>query len=80
MKKLIGLSALAFLAACQSTGPALQRATAMQIGGNTDPNDVQVSNVVRRMNDVSWTADTKNGHYSCTADDNVRRPICTKKN
>ncbi len=71
--------AASILCACASTDENLQRATAMAIGNNTDPDAVAVSDVDRGATSVKWSATTPSGHYSCSADDMVRRPYCVKR-
>jgi hypothetical protein len=63
---------------CASTPENLQRETARVIG-DISPEQVQVSNVKRGVTDVKWEAETPKGSYSCSADDMVRRPYCSKK-
>jgi hypothetical protein len=63
---------------CASTPENLQRETARFLG-DISPEQVQVSNVKRGVTDVKWEADTPKGTYSCSADDMVRRPYCSKK-
>ena len=76
------LSFVAFgilLGGCASSKESLQRETARNIGGNTLPEAVTVSNVNRGAMSVTWDAQTPNGSYSCSADDMVRRTHCVKK-
>jgi hypothetical protein len=80
MKRFAFLTIIACLlsAGCASTPENLQRETARVIG-DISPEQVQVSNVKRGVTDVKWEAATPKGDYSCSADDMVRRPYCTKK-
>jgi hypothetical protein len=79
MKRIVIAAACSLaVAACASNEMALQRAAAEQIGNNTSPSDIQVSDVQRGMMNVSWTATAPDGKYECSADDMVRRPLCTK--
>jgi hypothetical protein len=66
------------LVACASTGDNLQRATAMAIGSNIDPDSVRVSDIDRGATSVHWNATTPQGRYKCSADDMVRRPYCVR--
>jgi hypothetical protein len=65
-------------AGCASTAGDLQRETARYIG-DISPDEVKVSNIQRGVTDVKWVAETPKGVYSCSADDMVRRPYCSKK-
>jgi hypothetical protein len=67
------------LSACASDTESLARATAMSIGRNTAPEQVNVFEVHRGVTSVRWQATTPHGHYSCSADDMVRRPYCVKQ-
>ncbi len=67
------------LAACASTGENLQRETARSIGGNVSPDQVTVSDVDRGVTNVKWKATAPGGKYECSADDMIRRVLCTKK-
>lgn len=79
MKKcLMWLMVCGSLAGCASTAGNLQRETARYLG-DVSPDAVTVSNIDRGATSVSWTADTPKGHFSCSADDMVRRPYCVKK-
>jgi len=64
---------------CASTGDNLQRETARSIGGNVSPEQVTVSDIDRGATSVKWKATAPNGRYDCSADDMVRRVLCTKK-
>lgn len=64
---------------CSSTGDNLQRETARSIGGNVSPEQVTVSDIDRGATSVKWKATAPNGRYDCSADDMVRRVLCTKK-
>ena len=66
------------LTGCASTAENLQRETARFIG-DVSPDQVKVSNIQRGITDVKWEAETPKGVYSCSADDMVRRPYCTKR-
>ncbi len=58
------LSFVAFgilLGGCASSTESLQRETARNIGGNTLPEAVTVSNVNRGAMSVTWDAQTPNG-------------------
>ena len=68
-----------FIYGCASTGDNLQRETARSIGGNVSPEQVTVSNVDRSATSVKWKASAPTGNYDCSADDMVRRVLCTKK-
>ncbi|MGJ7526611.1 hypothetical protein [Variovorax sp. GB1P17] len=63
---------------CASTGDNLQRETARAIGGNVTPEQVTVSNIDRGATSVKWQATAPGGRYACSADDMVRRVLCTK--
>jgi hypothetical protein len=67
------------LVGCASTNENLQRESARAIGGNVAERQVSVSNVERGATSVKWKATTPNGNYECSADDMVRRVLCTKK-
>lgn len=78
--KAIGVSVFAsILCGCASTGGNLQRETARSIGGNISPEQVTVSDVDRGATSVKWKASAPTGKYDCSADDMVRRVLCTKK-
>ena len=82
MKKYAGIlyAALTALSAgCASTNENLLRETARAIGGNVAPEHVTVSDVRRSPTNVSWKATTPSGNYECSADDMVRRALCTRK-
>ena len=83
MKKyiqVIGISIVAsIMNGCASTGENLQRETARAIGGNVSPEQVTVSGVDRGATSVKWKASAPTGSYDCSADDMVRRVLCTKK-
>ncbi len=74
-----GLAAVLFVSGCASTTESLERATAMSIGNNTAPESITVSDVDRGVTTVKWSAVAPSGHYSCSADDMVRRPYCVKQ-
>ena len=76
---IIGSCALLALAGCASGGVNLARATAMSVGGNIAPESVTITDVHRSAMSVRWLATTSKGHYSCSADDMVRRPYCVKQ-
>lgn len=79
MKKcLMWLMVGGIFAGCASTAGNLQRETARYLG-DVSPDAVAVSNIDRGATSVSWTAETPKGHYSCSADDMVRRTYCVKK-
>jgi hypothetical protein len=80
MKRLIFLVVVVCLvsAVCASTAENLQRETARYIG-DMSPEQVKVLNIQRGITDVKWEAETPKGVYSCSADDMVRRPYCSKK-
>ena len=67
------------LSGCASGNVNLARATAMSVGHNVAPEAVAISNVHRGAMSVRWLATTPKGHYSCSADDMVRRPYCVKQ-
>jgi hypothetical protein len=67
------------LSGCASTGDNLQRETARSIGGNVSPDDVTVSDIERGITSVKWKASAPSGKFDCSADDMVRRVLCTKK-
>ena len=75
---LVAVSVLA-ISGCASTGGSLQLATASFIGGNVAPEQVTVTDVKRSAMQIKWQAATPKGHYSCSADDMVRRPYCVKQ-
>lgn len=75
----IGCCVLLALSGCASGNVNLARATAMSIGQNTPPEAVTISDVHRGAMSVRWLATTSKGHYSCSADDMVRRPYCVKQ-
>jgi hypothetical protein len=83
MKKyiqVIGFTIVAtILFGCASTGDNLQRETARSIGGNVSPEQVTVSDIDRGVSDLKWKAAAPSGNYDCSADDMVRRVLCTKK-
>ena len=83
MKKyiqVIGVSIIATIVyGCASTGDNLQRETARSIGGNVSPEQVTVSDIDRGATSVKWKASAPTGNYDCSADDMVRRVLCTKK-
>lgn len=64
---------------CASADDNLQRATAIAIGNNIDPDAVTVTDIDRGMTSVKWNANTPHGRYACSADDMVRHPYCVKK-
>ncbi|MDR2214049.1 MAG: hypothetical protein LBE21_10560, partial [Pseudomonadales bacterium] len=68
-----------FIFGCASTGENLQRETALSIGENTSPEQVTISNVERSVTSVKWSASAPSGNYECSADDMVRRVVCTKQ-
>jgi len=78
--KLSGWTAIAVLAVagCASTDNNLQRETARSIGGNVTPEQVTVSNIDRGATSVKWQAVAPGGRYACSADDMVRRVLCTR--
>jgi hypothetical protein len=80
MKRLVFPVVIACLLStgCASTAENLQRETARYIG-DISPDQVKVSNIQRGMTDVKWEAETPQGAYSCSADDMVRRPYCSKR-
>ena len=71
--------AVSTLASCASTGGNLQLATASYIGGKLAPEQVVVSDVKRSAMSARWQATTPKRHYSCSADEMVRRPYCVKQ-
>jgi len=83
MKKyiqVIGVSIVAsIMCGCANTDANLMRETARSIGGNVSPDQVTVTNVDRGMSNVTWKAAAPAGNYDCSADDMVRRVLCTKK-
>jgi len=83
MKKyiqVIGVSIAAiFMYGCANTDANLMRETARSIGGNVSPEQVTVTDVDRGMSSVKWKASAPTGNYDCSADDMVRRVLCTKK-
>ena len=83
MKKhiqVIGVSIIAtFIFGCASTVDNLQRETARSIGGNVSPEQVTVSDIDRGATSVKWKASAPTASYDCSADDMVRRVLCTKK-
>jgi hypothetical protein len=75
------VTAVLFTAAlfgCASTGDNLQRETARSIGGNVSPEQVTVTDIDRGITGVKWKATAPTGRYTCSADDMVRRVLCTK--
>jgi hypothetical protein len=66
------------VAGCASTDNNLQRETARSIGGNVTPEQVTVSNIDRGATSVKWQAVAPSGRYACSADDMVRRVLCTR--
>ncbi len=66
------------IAGCASTDNNLQRETARSIGGNVTPEQVTVSNIDRGATSVKWQAVAPSGRYACSADDMVRRVLCTR--
>lgn len=64
---------------CASGTTSLASATAMSVGQNLAPEEVTVTDVHRSAMSVRWLATTPKGHYSCSADDMVRRPYCVKQ-
>lgn len=83
MKKFMQVSCIAVvtmvMVGCASTGANLQRETARSVGGNVSPEQVTVSDVDRGMTSVTWNASAPSGDYACSADDMLRRVLCTKK-
>ena len=75
----IGYLFLLGLSGCASGSVNLARATAMSIGQNVAPEEVTISDVHRGAMSVRWLGSTAKGHYSCGADDMVRRPYCVKQ-
>lgn len=68
-----------FMYGCANTDANLRRETARTIGGNVSPEQVIVADVDRGMTSVTWKAFAPTGDYDCSADDMVRRVLCTKK-
>lgn len=75
--RLVLVALVTLLSACASNTMSLQRASAIAIGNNTNPDAVAVSDVDRGMMNVRWTATAGGRTYSCTADDMVRQTVCT---
>jgi hypothetical protein len=61
---------------CASSPPILQRETARLIGRNTNPGAIEISNIRRGFDTVTWQATAQGRAYQCTADDRVHRPYC----
>ena len=77
--QILGISiAAAITFGCASTGDNLQRETARAIGGNISPEQVSVSSIDRGTTSVKWKASAPTGSYECSADDMVRKVLCTK--
>lgn len=72
------IAAVFVVAGCASTDNNLQRETARSIGGNVAPEQVTVSNIDRGATSVKWQAVAPSGRYACSADDMVRRVLCTR--
>lgn len=79
IKVVVVLVVATIMSGCASTGDSLQRETARSIGGNVSQEQVTVSDVDRGFTTVKWKASAPTGHYECSADDMVRRVLCTKK-
>lgn len=79
IRAICGFGLLIIVSGCASGNVNLARATAISVGLNVAPEEVTVSNVHRGAMSVRWLATTPTGHYSCSADDMVRRPLCVKQ-
>ena len=78
LKQVGWTAAVLVIAGCASTDNNLQRETARSIGGNVTPEQVTVSNIDRGATSVKWQAVAPGGRYACSADDMVRRVLCTR--
>lgn len=78
--KAIGVSIIAtIMYGCANTDANIKRETARSIGGNVSPEQVTVTDVDRGMSSVTWKAAAPTGNFNCSADDMMRRVLCTKK-
>jgi hypothetical protein len=73
---LIGLLLLTSVAGCASSPAILQRETARLIGRNVAPDAIEISQIHRGFDTVTWQATAQGRAYQCTADDRVHRPYC----
>jgi hypothetical protein len=81
MKELILITAVLFIAGCAGMpgmSKDLQKETARSLV-DVREDTIEVSSITRVATSIKWEAETANGHYSCSADSELRQTLCVKR-